>query len=41
MAFVLAAAALALGTVVFVGSARKGAPETNKDKNENSQEGNN
>jgi hypothetical protein len=41
MAFVLAAAALAVGTVVFVGSARKGAPETNKAKNDASEEGNN
>jgi hypothetical protein len=30
MAFVLAAAALAVGTVMFVGSARKGAPEAKK-----------
>jgi hypothetical protein len=30
MAFVLAAAALAVGTVMFVGSARKGAPEATR-----------
>jgi hypothetical protein len=41
MAFVLAAAALAVGTVVFVGSARKGAPEANKAKRDDSDESNN
>lgn len=39
MVFVLAAAALAVGTVVFVGSAKKGAPEAQKSENENREEG--
>jgi hypothetical protein len=38
MAFVLAAAALAVGTVVFVGSARKGAPEADQAKSDDSEE---
>ena len=41
MVFVLAAAALAAGTVVFVGSARKGAPEGSDAKNDKREAGNN
>jgi len=37
MALVLAAAALAVGTVVFVGSARKGAPEASKAKSDDNE----
>jgi len=40
MVFVLAAAALAVGTVVFVGSARKGSPEADKAKGDNRESGN-
>jgi len=41
MALALAAAALAVGTVVFVGSARKGSPEAGKAKGDNREGGNN
>jgi hypothetical protein len=41
MVFVLAAAALAVGTVVFVGSALKGAPEAKRAEGDDRQEGDN
>ena len=41
MAFVLAAAALAVGTVVFVGSSRKDASEAHKSTADNREGGNN